>query len=261
MTNSVTDILQTVIPSFLGGGLVIFLAKNWFLERLRGGIKSEYDQELERLRAALSKEATIISAVQKSFGESHTAYQTHRIHAIKELWEAVLHVQRNSPNIFTFLDVLQPNEFNGTLGTHQFQTFSDVSFEDLSKMTGDKAMEAQNHRLFTGEYLWSLFGAYLALSARITLLYKTGREKKNVVAWYSDSGCISIVRSVCTPSEFAEFERKQFGKIVWIRNLIESKFLLASNQILSGQASSEMAMEEAKRIESAVSAVSQSTKN
>jgi hypothetical protein len=254
MTNSVVEFLQVVIPSFFGGGLVIFLAKNWFLERLRGGIKSEYDQELERLKAALSKEATIISAVQKSFGESHTAYQTHRIHAIKELWEAILHVQRHSPNIFTFLDVLLPSEFDEVLSTRPFQTFSDVSFEDISKMTSDKAMEAQNHRLLTGEYLWSLFSAYLALSARIAMLFKTGREKSNVVAWYMDSGCISIVRSVCTSSEFAEFEQQQHGKIIWIRNLIESKFLLASSRILSGQSSSEMAMEEAGKIASAVSA-------
>ena len=270
MLPTIEDILKVIFPSFAGGALVVFLAKNWFLERLRASIKGEYDRELEHLKAELSsknskqieevkallaRDAAIISAVQKSFGESHILSHPQRIEAIKGLWECLLHVQRNSPPVFTFLDVLLPNEYGEILGSKQLKTFSDISTDDIQKMLSGKAMQAENHRLLTGDYLWSLFVAYQALSARTAILFQTGRAKKKVDAWYNDSGCRSIVQSVCTPAEFAEFEGQEFGKIAWIRNLIVSKFMQTANRILSGQSSVDTALEESQRIVSAVLSV------
>lgn len=268
MSLTIEDVVKVIFPSFAGGALVVFLAKNWFLERLRGNIKSEYDRELEHLKAELSsknskeiegvkallaKDISIISAVQKSFGDSHISSHPQRVSAIKELWESLLHIQRNSPPVFAFLDVLLPNEYGETLGSKQLKTFSDISTDDIQKMLSGKAMQSENHRLFTGDYLWSLFWAYQALSARTAMLFQTGRAKQNVDAWYNDSGCKSIVQSVCTPAEFAEFEKQEFGKIAWIRNLIVSKFMQTANRIFSGQFSADIALEESRRIVSAVS--------
>ncbi len=235
---------------------------------MRASIKSEYDRELERLKAELSsknskeieevkalleKDAAIISAAQKSFGESHISSHPQRIEAIKELWECLLHIQRYSPPVFAFLDVLLPNEYGETLGSKQLKTFSDISTDDIQKMLSGKAMQAENHRLLAGDYLWSLFWAYQALCARTAILFQTGRAKKNVDAWYNDSGCRSIIQSLCTPAEFTEFERQEVGKITWIRNLIVSKFMQTANRILSGQSSVDTALEESQRIVRAVS--------
>ncbi|MGZ5011166.1 MAG: hypothetical protein ACXV74_09430 [Methylobacter sp.] len=272
MLTSVGEFLAVVLPSFTGGALVVFLAKNWFLERLRGSIKSEYDQMLERvkadlsarnaiqieeLKASLAKDISVISAVQKSFSDSHNSAHPHRIQSIKELWDALLFVQRTSPPVFTFLDVLLPTEYSETLGSREFKTFSDITKDDIEKMISGKVTEAQSYRLLAGDYLWSLFSAYLALSARIAFLFQSGRANQNFTPWYEDGGCISIVQSVCTASEFAELQNQQFGKIVWIRSLIESKFLSAANRILNGQASSEFALEEANRIVSAIAQANQ----
>jgi len=265
---SLGDLFQVVIPSFSGGVVVVFLAKNWFLERLRGSIKNEYDHqlenlkadlaaknsmELEALKASLTRDASIVSAVQKSFGDSHNSSQPHRVNSIKDLWESLLHVQLNTPAVFTLLDVLLPSEYGEALGAKQLKTFSDISNDDIERMLSGKAATAQSHRLLAGDYLWSLFRAYQALNMRIAFLFQTGRSNANVSAWYEDGGCISIVRSVCSAEEFDEFNSQEFGKILWIRGLIESKFLLAANRILSGQASSDSALEEARRISYAVS--------
>ena len=88
------------------------------------------------------------------------------------------------------------------------------------------------------------------------MLFMTGRANKNVTPWYQDSGCLSIIRSVCSQAEVTEFEKQEFGKIAWIRNLIESKFLLVARQILDGRASADMALEEARKIVVAVSSAS-----
>lgn len=266
MSLTVEDFLK-IISSFAGSAFVVFLAKNWFLERLRTSIKSEYDsklehlkselssknsKEIEQLKALLGKDAAIISAAQKSFSESHVAAHPQKIYAIKNLWGCLLHIQRNSPPIFTFLDALLPNEYGETLGSKQL-TFSDISADDIQKMLGGKVIHAENHRLLAGDYLWSLFWAYQALSARIAMLFQAGRAKKHVDAWYDDSGCKSIIQSLCTPDEFAEFEKMKFLKILWIRNLIVSKFMQTANRILSGQSSVDTALEESQRIVMAVS--------
>ncbi|GAB4514924.1 MAG: hypothetical protein Tsb0026_20420 [Sulfuricaulis sp.] len=268
MSSSIEEFLAVVLPPFAGAALVMFLAKNWFLERLRGSIKSEYDQKLVRLEADLSarntkeiesikalleRDAVIIAAAQKAFADSHSSSQPLKIEAVKELWEALLHIQRNSPSVFAFLDVLLPNEYGKVLGTKQLKTFNDITTTDIEKIFNGKPTYAQNHRLLSGDYLWSLFYAYQSLSARIAFLFMMGREKQNVTPWQKDSGCISIVRSVCTSTEFEEFEKKEFGQITWVRQLIESKFLYIAHQILDGRASADIALEEAKRITLAAS--------
>lgn len=276
MPSFIEGFLTVALPSFSGAALVMFLAKNWFLERLRGSIKSEYDQKLVRLEAELSSknsrevaiikallenDAALISATQKTFADSHGTSQPLKIEAIKELWEALLHVQRNSPSVFMFLDVLQPSEYGEVLGTKQLKTFSDITNADIEKMFNGKPMCAQSHRLLGGDYLWSLFYAYQGLSARIAMLFMIGRTKQNVTPWYKDSGCRSIVMSVCTSSEMAEFDKQEFGQVAWIRQLIESKFLVAANRILDGRASVDTALEEAKRIATAVSSSSKQPHN
>ncbi len=47
------DIIISIVGSVGVIGLLMFLARNWFIERLRLSIKFEYDEKLEKLRANL----------------------------------------------------------------------------------------------------------------------------------------------------------------------------------------------------------------
>ncbi len=48
--------LKQFFAIIVANSIVAFLARNWFLERLRQGIKSEYDAKLEKLKAKLSSD-------------------------------------------------------------------------------------------------------------------------------------------------------------------------------------------------------------
>ena len=73
------------LKQFLGiiaaNSIVAFLARNWFLERLRQGIKSEYDTKLETLKAKLSS-------------DNNSKLEQLKISAAKELEEAKHALQR-----------------------------------------------------------------------------------------------------------------------------------------------------------------------
>ena len=175
MLSFIKEFLAVSLPPLAGAAIVMFLAKNWFLERLRASINNEYnmklvqleadlsaksEKEIEGIKALINRDASIMTAVQKAFADSHSSSQPLRIEAVKGLWDSLLHVQRNSPVVFSFLDVLLPSEYGEVLGEKQLKTFSEITNEDIEKLFCGNPMYAQNHRLISGDYLWPLFYAY-----------------------------------------------------------------------------------------------------
>ena len=72
---------------------------------------------------------------------------------------------------------------------------------------------------------------------------------------FEDDIILRVIRSVATSDEFEQLRSMEFGQVTWFRNLIERKFLLAAARIISGQASTDVALEEATRILDAASAL------
>jgi hypothetical protein len=267
---SMSDVLVSVLTSLGATGLAVYLARNWLAERLRQSIKHEYDEKLERLKAQLvvesglnlerfksdlSREASILTVAHRSLGVSVAMAQRRRVGGVSDLWKALLNVRNNSPEIFTFLDVLLPDEY-ATLEHHQFKTFEpDISAEALLKMVGDNAKTIETVRPFVGEYLWYLFYVYQAIHLRVAFLYTTGRAKANHTPWYEDAVSLKLLASVITQDEMASLKQLKVGQIKLMRQLIESKFLAAVDRIISGQAIGDFAAEEAARIARAVAEV------
>lgn len=54
---NIFEYLGLVISPLLTFGLVLFLAKNWFLERLKNSIKHEYDKDIEEIKKILKQES------------------------------------------------------------------------------------------------------------------------------------------------------------------------------------------------------------
>lgn len=161
MTEFLASVLLSVsITSFVG-----YLARNWLLERLRQGIKHEYDAKIERLKSQLlaenslsierfksevSREASIVAVAHRTLEESAAIAQQRRVQDVSELWNALLNIRNNSPEIFTFLDVLLPDEYS-TLNTHAFKKFNpDISVGAIEAMAGDKFKTIETVRPFVG---------------------------------------------------------------------------------------------------------------
>jgi len=261
------DILISVVLAVGVNGLLVFLLRNWFIERLRQGIKFEYDEKLERIKqqlsaendvalerhkAVLSREASILAVAHNSLGESLALAQRERAAGVAELWRALVTVRNNAPSIFTLLDALSPAEYS-TLQDHQFKTFDpNIGVDDFRKLAGDSERPIEAVRVFVGDYLWFLFYIYKGIHIRIAMLFADGRSKRTFVPWYQDTGTRTLLASALTGEELKAFDFLKFGQIAHMRQVIERKFLDAANRIISGRDVSEVATAEATRLARAV---------
>lgn len=264
------EIFISIIGSVGLISFVAFLARNWITERLKQGIKHEYDEKLERLRsqlttqnslelerskAELSRQASVLAVAHKSLSESASIVQRNRIDGVSTLWGGMLNVRNHSPSIFTLLDALLAREYQD-INQHTFKVFEpDIPVDTIKKMVGEASQTVESVRPFVGEYLWSVFYAYQAIHLRIAFLYTSGREKNIHTPWYHDQTTTNLLKSLLNSNEMAEFEKLEFGHIKWMRQVIESKFLSAADKVFSGQQIADSTKEEAARIAHAADAL------
>jgi hypothetical protein len=263
-----SDIITAVIVYLGGTGLVAYLLRNWIVERLRQSIKHEYDQKIERLRAQLlsenatiiekykselSREASVLAIAHKSLSESVSIAQRQRVDGVSVLWKALISVRNHSPGIFGLLDVLQPDEYSRLYG-HDFKAFNpEISPEDIKLMCGGELGTIESIRPFVGEYLWFLFYVYQAVHLRIAVRFAGEWTKGQFSPWYQDSPTLQFLETFFTGEEMSQFRELKFGQIVFMRELLESKFLAAAERVISGQTAANFTAEEAARISKAVS--------
>lgn len=266
------EIVTSVLASLGLGGLALWLARNWLIERLRQSIRHEYDTKLEvlkaqlagehadaleKLRAGVARDAAVLAVAHKSLSESQALAHQHRVEGVSELWRALLHVRGNAPAILQFLDILLPHEYPTIIDHPSFRSLVDgLSPEKIALMAGDFTKAVERTRLFVGEYLWSLFFAYQAISLRIAFLAWNSRNKGKVDPWFEDPATLGLLAAVATADETAHFKQLQFGQIAWLRRLIEGKFLTTANKIITGEASNDFAVQEALRISRAAETLS-----
>lgn len=255
----------------LGGAVVIWLLRNWFVARLSASVKHEYDTKLEELRSELQvnreREGDALrtqfqqmlsaqTAVQTAFAQSHLTAQEKRLDAVATVWKSLLHTRNNLPLILSFLELYEPSEYQLLFKHQPMQKWlEDLSPQGVKQFARTKESDTEFARPFAGEYLWSILFAFEAVSTRMVLLLWRRRLDGTGVAWFEDETILRVIRSVATKEEFEAFRSLKFEQVTWFRNLIERKFLLAAARIVSGQASTDVALEEATRILDAASAL------
>jgi hypothetical protein len=257
------SILTIVSSGFLSAGMV-FLARNWISQRIKSAIEHEYAVKLEAYTAQLKSEHELaleklktnnaqVQAIQTtataSFAASHAASQEKRLQALETVWAAALQLRTGAPSILTLLDVLLPEEYDELLTNQKLKPELDKLTEDcLMPVSGAELLAVDKARLYAGEYLFALFSAYLAITGRIAFKLLDGRRKGKIDDWASDPGIHQLFHYAFTPDEVAEFEKLQSVKLKWFRNRIEQTILNYSAKIISGEASSEDSLEQAKKI-------------
>lgn len=258
-----SEIVVSVLSSIGAASLLVFLLRNWLAERLRQGIQHEYDEKLEHLKATLvaenalllerakadlSRDASVLAVAHRSLGESAAMAHQRRLDGVSELWKAMLNVRNNSPAILTFLDVLLPDEY-ANLHERQFKTIDpDVPPSTLQEMAGATAKTIEQVRPFVGDYLWLLFYVYQAIHIRIVFLYMNSRASGIYKPWYQDEPTIKLLGAVASEDEMRTLQKLRVSQIHSMRQLIESKFLTTSERIISGQTTGIATGESAARI-------------
>lgn len=241
-----------------------WLFRTWIEERLRAGIKHEYDERLEILKAELKREGDSNLAELKSefdrqadklrissasFSEVQKAVIVRKIQAVDVLWLAVLEGRELMPAPIVTSDVLTRSElleaYSGPLGPE----LRAIEFGIITKFFA----KVQDHRPFLGEVIWAQFATFHGMLARIIYLFREGKHDPQKLVWYEDENIHRMIAALLGDPLLQEFLGLSHSRLQWLRGQFDRLLFKALDQLLSGREFGEAAL---KHAESALTAAS-----
>ncbi len=99
----------------------------------------------------------------------------------------------------------------------------------------------------SGEYLYALFKAYQAFIGSIGFHLAFGRQNGEFQPWWQYDHVLNLLRTVFTQDELEELETLTIGRYICVTQNIESKFLIAAEDILEGRRAASEAFDVARK--------------
>jgi hypothetical protein len=234
------DITFAAIFGGTSGGLVYYLTKTYFTEKIKLSIKSEYDGKLATLQGDITRSQTILNTVLTSQNQSFQTGQAERIGAIKIFWSNYLTI-RNSLAVISSLDnVLFEEEFD-TLYTanwvgndHVENTLQTISLDSLAELKNAQAI-IESIRPFLNEQIWLNVNYSKTFCGRIIYLYHKGSRSRKIKHWKKDEALIKLVKGALTDKEFEFVSKTNMAAIAVFQSFIEQKILNEIHNIMTGQ--------------------------
>jgi hypothetical protein len=234
------DITIASIFGGTSGGLVYYLTKVYFTEKIKSSIKSEYDNKLENIRGDINRNHTILNTVLTSQNQTFQVGQGERLTAVKTLWSNYLTIRNSLVVVNSIDDVLLETEFN-TLYTNQWQgnglvdkTLKTLSLDKLTELAeAQEVIEAI--RPFLNEQIWVNIIYLKTFSGRLIYLYYKGCHERNIKHWKSDTALLELVKDALTHNEFKFISKTNMASIKVFQNFIEQKILTEIHNIITGQ--------------------------
>jgi len=271
------DFLHLVATTSLSTFLVIvilYLLRSIISERLKRGIKHEYDEQLANLqnnlriqaeshnatlKASLEKEMERLRMVATSITETQKAAIERKLIAIDTLWDGLLSFRTNLPQVITVLDILKINEYNEVSKHPPFIKYYNENSEELISKAGLEASKALlKHRPYLGEYVSSIYTAYMNLFLRIAYCLFLSKQSSKYFNWHNDSIVKKILDASLTASELSDFNQLIAGRITWLHLTFEKKILIGLNEIISGEKSSNELLSQSHKIDEIIRDTTQS---
>lgn len=260
----ILNVISSAVVSGALAGVIVWLSREWISARLKASIQHEYDQKLEAHKARLKSEndialletknrmeqqLTLFEATRTSFAEGQKAAIERKLDSIEKLWDEILTLDERLPSTFMFIDIVPASTYKNTLLKNKtFRTLAEeFSEEEIAKCLSDRDEPVGKVRPYVGEYLWSIFFSYRALMGQISFLLHQSLKEPDSIEWHRDKGVCQILEVVLTSEERDEFKTVDICKISWLKRLLQSKILAASQKIISGE---ELGTESLKQAES-----------
>jgi len=260
--------ILSVVSSVATSAVLVWIFRTWISTRLKASIQHEYDQKLavlnaelkysyeaktEILKSEFQREAEKLRFASSSFGESQKAVLIRRLDAIETYWKNVVSLQGSCPGIISMLDLLQPGEYA--------ETIKNTFFKDLLESLEVKGMresleKATPHneeiRIYVGEFLWSLFGAYQAILVRVILSVSNWRKDLQNLDWARDEQTLAWVQIVLGPTDYASFEALPFNRLNFVHSKVRDRILTSIQKVISGESLSVDALRQVEALEEIV---------
>lgn len=261
------DFASFLPPALISGAvsaLVIYVARTWISERLkqaigheyaqklevhRASLKSEYDIQIERLRAENARQQAVEASARTSLGEAHLAAYERRVNAIDAAWDAILRIAKASSYAVIYLDILTDHELEALPQKQRARA-------EIQRAGGDPAIariidagqRIDQIRPLVGDQIYALLYVYRAISARIEFLLKLCLQQDRFDPWWTDSGIRQHMSLVLDEAELARIDSLPVGRFGQLRSLLELKLLQEFNKIISGESAARFNIEKAAAI-------------
>lgn len=112
----------------------------------------------------------------------------------------------------------------------------------------DGTREAELVRPFAKDQLYAILYVYSAILGRIIVLLKDSKKKGSVPFWPRDPVIKQHLQVLLSPQELQQFEKRQLGQYMWIRGVLEAKFLSTAQVVVMGQESADSALQESNKV-------------
>jgi len=261
-------LISAIGVSGLTTAAIVFLAKTWISERLKRSIEHEYaakleshkailraehETALEKLRADAAKDRAVQSAATTTLIGIHQAGQERRLNAVEILWQAIVDLKGKIPGIVTMADILPEEEYGQLLTQPSLRSMMDKLSFDLLNDILKGTISVEKIRPFLGQYVYAHFWAYRAFVSQVLFSLIHGRDEGRMTPWYHNDDIRSLLSTTFTTGELEGIERMPITRFTNLLNAFDSKILLHSGKIISGEESATFGLDQAERI-SAVAA-------
>ena len=247
------------IVTYIGGWaaltviLAAFIAK-YLSEMISDKLKIKWsggqEEKLEKLRAEITHEHSIFTAILNSYSSSHQFSQSDRIKAVQTLWDSTLEIRKLGQNPSFFFNILLEREYNTVYD-------NEIMMGNLNSLSSDNTVEkilgiiesVEKSRPFLGEHLWSLFKIYTILVGRVSWLLIEGKNKKDIKSWHKDEYIYSILNEIFDEKEIHSVTSKKIGSFKVATELLEQKILFEMLKIISGELAAESDLSKTKKLQ------------
>lgn len=255
------------IIAYLGGwavltvGIAVFIGR-FFAERIADKLKikwsREQEEKLELLRADITREHSIFTAILNSYSSIHKLSQSERIEAVGILWENILKLRDLSGFPAVFFDNFFENEYNTSYNNEILMSgLNSLSSDSLFDKTSTIFNNVEKYRPFLGEQLWNLFHIYHILSFRVVFKLIKGRDEKNIISWDKDEYIRLILDRTFTDEDRKSIPAppKNFNPLKPTIDLMEQKILFEMFKITSGELAAESDLSKVKELQAVIKQV------
>lgn len=264
-----TNFALTTITSAGASALLVailgWLCRSWITERLKAGIKHEYDDRLEKLKAELKAQGdahltTLKSEVDRqaeklriaatSFSEVQKATIAKKIEAVDALWLGVIESRKAFPGIVSLTDIFTDEEMKGFYTDPSMRKHS-IQMSSIGEMDYFNAglEEVERVRPHLGEYIWALYVTYRTVLGRSIILIKKGETQPQKLAWHKDENIKLLIASAFGEKGLREFEELKFARYRWLSSQFELLLFKSIDTLLTGKSFGEAALRQAQEME------------
>lgn len=210
-------------------------------------IKSDLEISLEKTKAELDTNRTILNlAITSLANESRTA-QKKRIKATEDIWNTTMEIRNVASSIVFFYSILLPNEYKEGITNREL-----INIENTDKNIDEYLLkslsnnEIEKSRIFVGEKLWFLFWSYRAIFLRLGKKFIDLAKKGEVFIWTEDSLIKEYMNIVLDENEIEYIKNNHdFKKLNALKEFIEIKIINEIEALISGEKAATSSFENA----------------